>query len=153
MQHWFSPFRAEVHTPDYKCFINTCQLHLIHSDLMQYCILYTCVATLGQPLQVQSADDTSVCWGMLWKSVLITHVSAAFQAAFTLVTDLGPFRSMGTWNKKVVRSILPLWRFYTFSVYASCLPFLNRLVWFDFALLLRKKKPKKKKNIWLSEAN
>lgn len=72
-----------------------------------------------------------------------THVSAAFQAAFPLVTDSGPFRSVDTWNKKVVRSILSLWRFYTFSVYAFCLPFLNRLVWFDFALLLKKKKIKK----------
>lgn len=90
-----------AHTPDYKCFINTCQLHLIHSDLMQYCTIYYICAWphSGSPCKSRPQMTPRFAEGCC-ENQCSSHVSAAFQAAFPLVTDSGPFRSMGTWIKR-----------------------------------------------------
>lgn len=46
----------------------------------------------------------------------------------------GPLRSMGTQNEKAVSFHLPLWHL----TVCTFVLLLNRLVWFDFSLLLRK---------------
>lgn len=103
MQHWFSPFRAEVgHT------LQTINVSSAPASYIWYTVTWCNILCWphSDRLWKSSTDDTPVCWGMLWISALITHISAAFQAAFTLVTDAGSLHSTG-------RFLLPLWHFYT----------------------------------------
>lgn len=98
----------------------------------------------GSPAQMRPR----LCWGI---SALIMHISAAFQPAFTLVTDSGPLRSPGTRSKKVVRFLLPLWCFYSVILRRTRLAFERTcLFWLSSAPQKTYGSPKPINTIWQS---